>query len=153
MELGISTNEILISILSGILVALAVEAVHHFRQKIRKSNEIKYIREFFLNGQKEIREDINIPQVHSAQARFVRFKAMLRDFRNVAETHSTNLKSNEKFELFKHIDETINFMNWLPAAPADLKPYNMFFEKIQKITWLGFKDDSNGKKRGGDAQK
>ena len=125
------------------LVALAVEAVHHFRQKIRRSSEIKYIREFFLNGQKEIREAINIPQVHSTQVRFVRFKAMLRDFRNVAETHSTTLKSNEKFELFKHIDETINFMNWLPAVPADLKPYNMFFENIQKITWLGFKDDSN----------
>ena len=139
MNLGIATNEILISVISGALVALAIELISQLKQKRRRKKEIKYIQEVFMNAYAEIKKDISIPQVGLPQIRFVRFKAFLTDFRNVTYTHSMTLTPNEKFELLKFIDETINFMEWLPAPPVDLKPYEMFFERIEKMTWLNFR--------------
>ena len=131
-----------ISVATGIIVVLLVQGVTFIDHRIKRNNEIDYIRTFFKDHESEIK---NIQGAQDGRytresAQFAYHKAQMRVASIIVSARSSHLNDEQSFEIIKIIVTEIDFIEFLSSengVPED-KFYDQFFDKLRELEWLKF---------------
>ena len=139
MPLGIQLDSALISIATGLAVALLVEAVIGFRMLFRRRAAVSFLRDFFREFEKEISEvQVSDNEVISkGEIQFALWKGSLDDARLVVSAHSPHLRRDNFIEIMKILAGLHRVTNIIPANKyPDQNFYDGYFDRLRKLGWL-----------------
>jgi len=131
-------EQILYSIIGGMIVAITVEGVHVLIRWARRRREITGIRKHLMDAETSVKnirgnEDGRLSE---GLARLTYFKAHLQIAKQMA-MNSDNLRGSERVELLVLLDGGLNLIGILPdGSSPELKYYEQFFGGLKKLKWL-----------------
>ena len=128
-----------ISVATGLTVALLVEAVIAFRMLLRRRAAVSYLGEFFLDFEREIAavQASDDGRVSRGEFQFALWKGHLDNARLVISAHSPHLQRENFFEIMKLLDGQYRLTNIIPAdSVPEQNFYNMYFNGLRKLGWL-----------------
>ena len=133
-----------VSVIAGIAVAVLVEIFVFLAGRIRRKNEITYIRRFIKeieSGVKKI-EGAQDGMYRKPQAQFLYFESQLKVAEMIISARSSHLSSDQSFEILKIVRQRADFVAFLSSAAKGKYPeekfYDMFFDQVRELEWLKF---------------
>ena len=139
MPFGLELVSAAISIVTGLAVALIVEAVIAFRMVFRRRATVSHLRDFFRDFETKLAEvqPSNDGRVSRGEFQFALWKDHLDNARLVVSSHSPDLGRENFIEVMKVVDQRYRFTSIIPANKVpDEKFYGLYFEELRKLDWL-----------------
>ena len=139
MLFGPELGSAAISIVTGLAVALLVEAVIGLRMVFRRRATESYLSEFFREFETRLAEvqPSDDGKVLRGQFQFMIWKEHLDNARLFVSSHSPQLRREDFIEIMKVVDGGYRFTSIIPANKIpDEKLYDVYFEGLRKLDWL-----------------
>ena len=139
MPSGLELGSAVISVATGLAVALLVEAVIGFRMLFRRRAAVSYVRDFLREFETTLAEvqPSDDGRVSKGEFQFALWKAHLDSSRLVISAHSPHLRRENFIEIMKVLDGQYRLTSIIPARKfPDQNFYDMYFERLRELGWL-----------------
>lgn len=135
-----------ISIATGLVVALLIQAAYWLRMRMRRRASESSVRAVFQDFEREVREARGSDDgaLTREGMQFALWTAHLDTARLVASAHSPNLKQVDFLELMKVIDGWVRISRMLAdnrKVPGS-KIYDNYFAELRPLTWLELEEST-----------
>ena len=123
-------------------MAILVEMFVFFTGRIKRKNEIAYIRRFFRELESDVKNMMGAQDgmYTKPQAQFVYFSAQLKVAQMIISARSSHLSSDQSFEILKLVNQRSDFVQFLASEAKGKYPeekfYDMFFDDVKELKWL-----------------
>ena len=139
MPSGLELAPAVVSVATGLAVAILVEAVIGFRMLLRRRAAVSYLCAFFREFERTVAEvqESDDGKVSRGEFQFALWKNHLDNARLIISAHSPDLRRENFIEIMNILDGRYRLTNIIPANKVpDQKFYDMYFEELRKLGWL-----------------
>ena len=133
-----------ISIVTGLIVAILVGVVPFIGDQIKRRNEISYIRTFIRAWESEIKnmQGAEDGRYTRTAAQFAYHKERLRTAMVIVSARAKHLTDEQSFEIAKVITHQLSLTEFISVTRKGSSPdesfYDMFFNQLRELKWLKF---------------
>lgn len=132
---------IIAGVISGSAVVLIVESILFLKGWLKRRNNISHVRQFFHEMRTQIKDMAGTEdgRINKGSMQFVYFRAQLKDAKTMIDVRVKNFSDKQHFEVAKVITDAMALNETIPPSKVpEEKMYDLFFEKLESFTWLGF---------------